>query len=76
MNPPSDQNINVSGNFIDGNENDTIASTICVALTPTETVQNNVQVKRGTEDSLWPAPARAVMANAGLTPRFPLPPKL
>lgn len=76
MNPPSDQNINVSGNFIDGNENDTIASTICVALTPTETVQNNVQVKRGTEDNLWPAMARAVMANAGLTSRFPLPPKL
>ena len=76
MNPPSDQNINVSGNFIDGNENDTIASTICVALTPTETVQNNVKVKRGTKDSLWPAAARAVMANAGLTSRFPLPPTL
>ena len=76
MNPPSDQNINVSGNFIDGNENDTIASTICVALTPSEIVQNNVKVTRGTKDNLWPALARAAMANAGLTSRFPLPPTL
>ena len=76
MNPPSDRNINVTGNWIDGNENDTIASTICVALTPSETLQNNVKVKRGTKDVLWPAPARAAMANAGLTSRFPLPPAL
>lgn len=69
MNPPEDRDIFLDENFYQNN-----SSEICVAKYPASsnnTYSKNVYVAPGSE---WPAAAKAIMANAGISPKFAPPP--
>lgn len=69
MNPPDDRDISLYQNYYENN-----SSNICVAHYPASnhnTLHANVYVAPGSE---WPAAAKAIMSNAGLSSRFAMPP--